>query len=464
VKRIADFAIKNILFPLAVLLVVIGGIMLLTASGNPEKVAKGKTVLTTTVIGIFIILVAWLFLNAFIYFLTRGSSGGVATILGKPWNEIRCPICGDKICEEPPENYQNCPVDCSGFLWVPNSGVDPSGHPVAGGNTISQIALRTMTIDGTTYATGSVIKTYNVGNNPSRVTVMLGGDVFVANRFDGTVTRLSPSQFPYYDNINSFFVGGQPRAVTYDAQGNIWVGSCFADGDDSSVKSYTRSGSPIASVFIGAGNCSYGAIGDPFGYVWIANRDGNSVIRIDIRTNTVAGTTPLIGDVYGIGIDNEGDIWVVASAQYGMFCQINGAKSGAIGTLNGCWNTPIGNADIADGDTNGDGNPEETWGDARGIAVDGNNNVWVAASSNNTVYSFTQNGTLRCSKNLGSGGVVGIAPDPYGYIWAVVYDNPGRVYRLDQGCNIKGITTVGPWPYNYSDMTGFRTVGCFIFE
>ncbi len=48
---------------LAVLLVIYGGIMVLTSGGEPEKAKKGKTILLYAVIGIVIILLSFAFVN-----------------------------------------------------------------------------------------------------------------------------------------------------------------------------------------------------------------------------------------------------------------------------------------------------------------------------------------------------------------------------------------------------------------
>jgi len=92
-RRIVDFALTNIVFPLAILMTAIGSFFLLTSAGDPARVSQGKKLITTVVIGVIIILAGWLIVNTFLYFLTgEATPGGIATILGKPWHEFSCPV------------------------------------------------------------------------------------------------------------------------------------------------------------------------------------------------------------------------------------------------------------------------------------------------------------------------------------------------------------------------------------
>jgi len=104
-KRIVDFLTLNIIFPLAVLMIVVGGAMFLTAGGDPGRIGGAKKILTATVIGLAIILAAWLIVDTVITFLTPAGSPF------QNWSTIDCPVCGNRDCESG-ETSENCPADC----------------------------------------------------------------------------------------------------------------------------------------------------------------------------------------------------------------------------------------------------------------------------------------------------------------------------------------------------------------
>jgi len=450
-KRIIDFLVESVAFPLLVLMILVGGFFLLTAAGSVSRVSQGKSIITTAIIAIVLLLAFWVIINTVIFFLTGQEQAGIATILGQPWNEIPCPVCGDGECE-PGETFAGCPEDCMTFLWVPLSGI----------NELDQIDMKTC----------EVVNTYTpamgIGVDPSRLTVMRGGDVWTANR-GGSINKLSPDwdNLPSYNVSGPFGVGAGPRAITYDTEGYIWVGN---NGSMSEIDPTT--GNPTGrSVTIAAGAVysTYGAIGDPFGNIWIANREQSEfdwfnvydpLLTLNRRSVLgVSGVAPQT--VYGIGMDNEGDIWLVADNANGYFIEIAGDgnpsyptgtiidKSGAAG-LQGCQ---TGSA---------------AGSRARGIAVDGNNIVWVAASGDGRVFAYNPDcsGPV-CNINTGLSpdgtGPIGVAIDQDNNAWIVAQG--GRVFEYGavggpNQCNLLCDLPVGDSPYNYSDMTGFRTVSC----
>lgn len=87
--NIAKFGMYDIAFPLAVLVLTIGGILLLTSGPSEERRKLGKTILTNAFIGLVIVTVAWLAVDTTIRVLTGKAS------LGKlgPWNEINAADC-----------------------------------------------------------------------------------------------------------------------------------------------------------------------------------------------------------------------------------------------------------------------------------------------------------------------------------------------------------------------------------
>jgi hypothetical protein len=106
-KRIVDFLAKDILFPLAVLMIIIGGVMFLTAAGSPERIGTAKKILTSTVMGLVIIFLAWLIVDTIIMVLTPANSPF------RNWNEIDCPLPEETSLPE-----EELPPGCTCTDWV----------------------------------------------------------------------------------------------------------------------------------------------------------------------------------------------------------------------------------------------------------------------------------------------------------------------------------------------------------
>ncbi len=62
-QNIYNFLIFYIATPLAGLLIVIGGVLLLLSAGNPNLAATARKILWGTLIGIFLVFGAWLIIN-----------------------------------------------------------------------------------------------------------------------------------------------------------------------------------------------------------------------------------------------------------------------------------------------------------------------------------------------------------------------------------------------------------------
>ena len=89
--RLCDLAIlgNNIInwlttvsFALAVLFTMYGGYVIMTAGIKPDRLQHGKDVIKAVVIGLGIILVAWVVINTVLQVLTDSRFG--------PWNRIAC--------------------------------------------------------------------------------------------------------------------------------------------------------------------------------------------------------------------------------------------------------------------------------------------------------------------------------------------------------------------------------------
>ena len=83
-SRIVDMVLYGITGPVAAFMIVIAGGMMLLGGASPKQFQQGKTILKDTLIGVTIILIAWMFTN----FLIKSLGTGMPTA---PWNTFTCP-------------------------------------------------------------------------------------------------------------------------------------------------------------------------------------------------------------------------------------------------------------------------------------------------------------------------------------------------------------------------------------
>ncbi|MDP3947500.1 MAG: pilin [bacterium] len=75
-----------IAFAVGAIGIVVGGFFIMTAGGSESRVKKGREIITTAVVGIVIVLVAWVVLNSLFQFLAEGVEGWDPRL----WNQIQC--------------------------------------------------------------------------------------------------------------------------------------------------------------------------------------------------------------------------------------------------------------------------------------------------------------------------------------------------------------------------------------
>src|SRR4030043_291303 len=91
-KNIIDFLLLIIFF-VATIFIVIGGIRMLTSAGSPEHVDRGKRMITAAIVGVIIALVSWILLAELFIALVgeqTAEGGNVEQGFPWPWNEIQC--------------------------------------------------------------------------------------------------------------------------------------------------------------------------------------------------------------------------------------------------------------------------------------------------------------------------------------------------------------------------------------
>ena len=84
-KNIINF-MMYIVFPLTAIMIVVGGIMIMTAGGSTERVAKGREIVTAAVVGLLIALLSWLIIDTIIGIIAVGWDN----LKIGPWNKLKC--------------------------------------------------------------------------------------------------------------------------------------------------------------------------------------------------------------------------------------------------------------------------------------------------------------------------------------------------------------------------------------
>lgn len=336
------------------------------------------------------------------------------------------------------------------YIWIPNSA----------DSTLAQIR----TTDGT------LVKLYQNGvggfpassfSNNSRITLIPGGDVWVANRGNTMLTWLEPigggsEEYKYGGQVDM----GQNliRGITFDKVGNIWAGTLGGSlgGGDRIKVICARAGCGGKGTVLATLNpaTSYGMIGDKYGFVWVQTGSGIASYTYSSGTITLIDSAPLTTP-YGVGIDNDSNIWVGKHNGWvpnGAVYKITRNTSGGIISVvehpdtmaghggvagtgdNKIWTASYGSGKVSLFDSAGNHiNDFGAGTNAHGVAVDFDNKVWVV--------------------NVGGGSPSGPVLNPSGCAGAGTV----TVYKTDT-TYVGTYSTCGNGPYNYSDMTGFRSI------
>ena len=75
-----------IVIPLAAVMIVVGGIFIMTAGGSTERVSKGRKIVTAAITGLIIALLSWLIIDTIIKIIAVGWD----SLQIGPWNKLKC--------------------------------------------------------------------------------------------------------------------------------------------------------------------------------------------------------------------------------------------------------------------------------------------------------------------------------------------------------------------------------------
>jgi streptogramin lyase len=350
------------------------------------------------------------------------------------------------------------------FIWVPNSNE----------GTVSKVDTITGRELGR-YRTGP-----SSGGNPSRTTVDLLGNCWVANRDTGTVVKIGLLENGQYMDRNwngiietsrdlngdgditgdeilpwasdecviyeivlipgaeRTYIPGQyfgtyadnswdpgPRGIAVDKSNNVWAG-CFG-----TMKYYcirNSDGQILKTVDVSSFNHTpYGAVIDENGILWSSGHSKGFVLRLDPTDDSVS-TVDMRHYVYGLGLDRFGHLFVSGWTD-SKLSRINIYT----GTLD--WSR-IGAYE------------------SRGVTCTDDGDVWTADSEPNTVTRWSNDGVKLKSISVGNT-PTGVVVDAVGKVW-VVNNGDEYIHRIDPQTNLIDLSKriIGARHYGYSDMTG----------
>ncbi len=343
-------------------------------------------------------------------------------------------------------------IDKHGNLWVNNNynyGADPH---------VSQCAsdqLFKFTPDGR-FAPRSPFTGGGLSGSGFGITIAPNGHVWVSNYgFQGKgcadpPPRNSVSEFtasgnplspPRTDTFGGGYTAGpinEPQGTAPDRDGNIWIANC----GNGTVTKYPGGDPSRAIVASGLGITSpFGIAINDRGQVFVAgNQDSRvAILNPDGTPTANSPVTTAIRRPMGLATDSKGNIWVANSGKVYFPCNpplrpLTGTGSVTLLNHNGV---------VQQGSPFTGGGTKMPWG----IAVDGNDNVWVANFNKQTLGNVCGVRPNHCppgtdtgdpiAPNSGYGfdGLVrntGVAVDPSGNVWLAnnwlqvpVQTNPG---------------------------------------
>ncbi|MCX6743223.1 MAG: DUF4215 domain-containing protein, partial [Candidatus Parcubacteria bacterium] len=301
------------------------------------------------------------------------------------------------------------------------------------------------------------------GTNPSRTAVNVEtGDVWVANRDSGSITKLDidgniKKTCCTTDPCNA---SAGPRGVAIEEDGDVWVGNygvyaVWAPGSVNRISSDDTDCTIKQTVSVGG--YPYGLAIDSNGNIWVSNAwYAGGIQKINLKANPTNPTVDmhLAPHNYGITVDKDDNVWggswgglnSAGASQYTVpgFYRVaaNASSTSAADHIPGPYNTT-------------------------GITVDLAGNIWASAYNDNKVVKCVFDSVSKiCALNsydqlatAGHSNPHGIVGDSNGYIWSVqVLGNTARVFSSSgsAGPDIQVNPAAYSQNYTYSDMSGLN--------
>ncbi len=350
------------------------------------------------------------------------------------------------------------------LIWIANTGQ----------GTVSKVDTRTFE-ELARYYTGPA----GLLNDPSRTSVGLGGDVYIGNRGQMSVTKISSLGDACPDT------NGDGRITTSHGTTELlpW-------GDDDCVLWNTPLLGGLTRAI--AAHVERGPDGELVEYVWAGTYDTSEMSKLDGTTGALLFRVPAPAQPYGFAFDGRQNLWIASL----------GNVLGRVDTTRcvdaaSCVVTPCREAGGDDCVLQSIDIPDGMYG----ITVDARQRVWLGGGTSPKRYDPLAPPGTRLRTTLTSIFVHGIAADGIGNIWGagmdqglvridaedpsrfaivpatvgsspkgVAVDDDGKVWAINQANDDATVVVPGAaideftvWtavvpvlvqPYTYSDMTG----------
>ncbi len=342
-------------------------------------------------------------------------------------------------------------ADASGTLFVAD----------AYNNTLRRISAdgTVTTLAGTAGQFGSVDDIGPAARffNPYGITVDPAGNLFVTDEGNHTLRRVAPDgavttlaglagQLGSVDGIDTNARFNSPYGVTTDRSGSVIVADTFnhtlrritPSGAVTTLAgqpaTFGRNNGPTNNALL---NAPLAVAVDPFGNLYIADSGNRSIRRVSTTgTVTTIGGTTVIGDPTGIAVDPAGTVYVV---DHGENLILKAVSGGTLSTFAGIFHGGGGHND-------GPGNLA-TFTLPTGAALDAKGNLFVTDTANSTVRQVTSSGYVTTiagavlqSANVDGTGTAARFRNPNG----IAVDQNGFLYVADyRAATIRRISNTG---------------------
>jgi YVTN family beta-propeller protein len=273
------------------------------------------------------------------------------------------------------------------------------------GVLVASVAVATCCV-GVSSAAAGVIRTIPVGDAPEGIS-SYGGDVWVSNAFEDTVSEIDASSGTV---IRTIPVGDRPTGVSSDGS-HVWVANAF-EGTVSEIEA--SSGTVIRTIPVGE---HPNAVSSDGTHVWVTNQYGTTIDEIEASSGTVIRTIPVGNRPSAVSSDGT-HVWV-GNEDEGTVTEIEASSGAVIRTI------PTGSG-------------------ASGVSSDGTH-VWVANVGEYTVSEIeASSGTVI--RTIPTGSYPKAVSSDGTHVWVTIYnEDTVSEIQASSGTVIRTIPTGSPF-------------------